>query len=88
VQYEDVDYTMKLLETGWKIACDRRVAVRHIENVTTRSLKDHPYARTAVRHAMVFREKWGHRLPALATLTDADISWAPGPESAGGREPV
>jgi hypothetical protein len=64
------------------------VAVRHIENVTTRSLKDHPYARTAVRHAMVFREKWGHRLPALATLTDADISWAPGPESAGGREPV
>jgi GT2 family glycosyltransferase len=76
MHYQDVDYTMTILEAGWKIACDRRVTLRHIGNVTTRNLKDHSYARTAVRHAMVFREKWGHRLPALATLIDKDISWA------------
>jgi len=79
VQYEDIDLCVRLGLAGWKIACECSVRVRHIENVTTRNLKDYPFARLTVRQGMIFREKWADVLPQIATLTDQDIYWGPIP---------
>jgi GT2 family glycosyltransferase len=79
MQYEDVDLCVRLHLAGWKILCDRGVRIQHIENVTTRSLEDHPYARVSVRHGMKFREKWAHVLPELATMSRDDIFWGSTP---------
>ena len=79
MQYWDVDFCVRLGLAGWKTVCDCSVRVKHIENVTTRNLKDHPYARVSVRHGMKFREKWADVLPQIATITDEDIYWGPIP---------
>ena len=79
VQYEDIDFCLRLGLAGWKMACDCSVSVRHIENVTTRNLKDHPFARLTVRQGMIFREKWAHLLPQIATISEQDIYWGPIP---------
>ena len=79
MQYWDVDFCVRLGVAGWKILCDCGVRVIHIENVTTRNLKDHPYARVAVRHGMIFREKWADLLPQIATVCEDDIYWGPIP---------
>jgi GT2 family glycosyltransferase len=78
VQYEDVDLCVRLHLAGWKILCDCRVQIKHIENVTTRNLKGYPFARLTVRNAMTFREKWAEVLPQLATIAQDDIVWEPG----------
>jgi len=75
MQYEDVDFCLRLRVAGWKVVCDPGVRIAHIENVTTRSLTGHAFARTSVRNAMLFREKWSDLLPEVATLTEDDISW-------------
>lgn len=75
MQYEDVDFCLKLNQANWKILCDRSVKIKHIENVTTRNLKDHPYARVSVKHWVKFREKWADILPQVATITPEDIYW-------------
>ena len=79
VQYEDVDLCVRLGLVGWKIICDRSIRIQHIENVTTRNLKDHPFARMTVKHGMQFREKWADFLPKIATIVDKDIYWGPIP---------
>jgi GT2 family glycosyltransferase len=79
VQYEDIDLCIRLGLAGWKIACECSVRVRHIGSVTTRDLKDYPFARLTVRRGMIFREKWLDVLPQIATLTDRDIYWGPIP---------
>jgi GT2 family glycosyltransferase len=79
MQYWDVDFCVRLGQAGWKTVCDCSISIKHIENVTTRNLKEHPYARVSVRHGMRFREKWAGILPHIATLTDKDIYWGPIP---------
>ncbi|MBN1219957.1 MAG: glycosyltransferase [Anaerolineae bacterium] len=79
MQYWDVDFCVRLGQAGWKIVCDCSVRIKHIENVTTRNLKEHPYARVSARHGMRFREKWSHILPQIATITEEDIYWGPIP---------
>lgn len=79
MQYWDVDFCVRLVLAGWKILCDRSVRIEHIENVTTRNLKDHPYARVSVRHGMQFRKKWANILPKIATISEDDIYWGPVP---------
>lgn len=80
MQYEDVDFCLRVGQAGWKIICDRSIRFKHIENVTTRNLQEHPYARVSVRHGMRFREKWAGILPQIATLADHDIYWGPIPD--------
>jgi GT2 family glycosyltransferase len=75
MQYEDVDWCLRLGLAGWKVHCNPRVRIGHIENVTTRNLKGHPFARTAARHGLAFTEKWRDLLPQVATITEDDISW-------------
>jgi GT2 family glycosyltransferase len=79
MQYWDVDFCMRLGLAGWKIVCDCSVSIKHIENVTTRNLQEHPYARVSVRHGMRFREKWADVLPKIATIAEEDIYWGPIP---------
>lgn len=81
VQYEDVDFCVRLGSAGWKILSDRGVFIKHIENVTTKNLDEYPFARLTVKHGMVFRKKWQKILPKIATLTDEDIYWAPIPRT-------
>jgi len=76
VQYEDVDFCIRLKLAGWKVICERDITIKHIENVTTRNLQDHPFARLTVRQAIRFKEKWLSLLPQLATITEKDIHWA------------
>lgn len=85
VQYEDVDFCVRLGLEGWKIICDRSVKIAHIGNVTTRNLPDHPFARLTVRNAMRFREKWASVLPQIATIREEEIYWGPIPRPAGGE---
>jgi GT2 family glycosyltransferase len=84
VQYEDVDFCVRLGLEGWKIICDRSVKIAHIGNVTTRNLSDHPFARLTVRNAMRFRQKWASVLPQIATLGEEEIYWGPIPRPAEG----
>jgi GT2 family glycosyltransferase len=79
MQYEDVDFCVRLTLAGWKIVCDRGVRVKHIGNVTTRNLEGQPYTRVAARHGMIFREKWANILPQIATIGEDDIYWGPIP---------
>jgi len=79
MQYWDVDFCVRLTQAGWKILCDRSVRIKHIENMTTRHLKEYPYARVAVRHWMLFRQKWAEVLPKIATIDEDDIYWGPIP---------
>lgn len=79
VQYEDVDFCIRLKLAGWKVICDRDLKIEHIENVTTRNLQDHPFARLTVRQAMRFKEKWLELLPQLATITEKEIYWGANP---------
>jgi GT2 family glycosyltransferase len=81
VQYEDVDLCVRLGLTGWKTVCERRVRIQHIENVTTRNLQDHPFARLTARQAIRFKEKWADILPKIATMTEDEIYWGPIPRS-------
>lgn len=80
MQYEDVDFCVRLGLAGWKIICERSVAIKHIENITTRHLIDYPFARLTVKQALLFRKKWAEILPKIATLSDEDIYWGPIPE--------
>jgi GT2 family glycosyltransferase len=75
VQYEDVDLCVRLHLAGWKTLCDCSVQMKHMENVTTRNLTEHPFARLTVRNGMTFKEKWAELLPQLATITPDEISW-------------
>ena len=75
VQYEDVDLCVRLHLAGWKTLCDCNVQIKHIENVTTRNLKEYPFARLTVRNGMTFREKWAEVLPQLATIAHDDIAF-------------
>jgi GT2 family glycosyltransferase len=75
VQYEDVDLCVRLRLAGWKVICEPGVRIRHIENVTSRNLKGHPFARLTVRNGMTFKQKWSDVLPRLATIDLDDISW-------------
>ncbi|HID61157.1 MAG TPA: glycosyltransferase [Anaerolineae bacterium] len=84
MQYEDVDFCLRLGLEGWKIICDRSVRITHIGNVTTRNLPDHSFARLTVRNAMRFREKWASVLPQIATIRDEEIYWGPIPRPADG----
>jgi len=77
VQYEDVDLCIRLHLAGWKTLCDCSVQIKHIENVTTRNLKEYPFARLTVSNGMKFREKWAEVLPQLATIAHDDIVWEP-----------
>lgn len=79
VQYEDVDLCVRLRLAGWKVLCDCSVVIKHIENVTTRNLKDHPFARLTVRNGMRFKRKWADILPQVATISDDEIYWGPIP---------
>lgn len=81
MQYEDIDFCVRLGQAGWKILCDRTVRIRHIGNVTTRNVEDHPFARMAVRHGMRFRKKWSDILPQIATITEEDIYWGSVPRA-------
>jgi GT2 family glycosyltransferase len=78
-QYEDIDLCVRLKLAGWKILCDRSVRIKHIENVTTRNLKDYPFARLTVSRGMRFKEKWANVLPQLATIAADEIYWGPIP---------
>jgi len=80
-QYEDVDFCLRLGQAGWKILCDRGIRLTHTENVTTRNLRDYPFARLTVKNAMIFKEKWKETIPAIATLTEEDIYWGPVPRA-------
>ena len=79
MQYWDVDFCVQLGQFGWKIICDRSIKMKHIENVTTRHLKEHPYTRISVQHWIQFREKWADILPQIATITENNIYWGPIP---------
>ncbi len=79
VQYEDLDLCARLRLAGWKVLCDCSVRIKHIENVTTRNLKDHSFARLTVRNGMRFKEKWADLLPQLATISEEEIYWGPIP---------
>lgn len=81
MQYEDVDFCVRLGQAGWKIVCDAGVHIRHIENVTTRHLAGDQFARLTVRQGMKFKEKWAAVLPQIATITEADIYWGPIPRA-------
>lgn len=78
-QYEDVDFCVRLKLENWKIVCDRRVRMMHIEHVTTKNIPDHPFERLNARNAMRFREKWADVLPQLATISQDEIYWGPIP---------
>jgi GT2 family glycosyltransferase len=75
MQYEDVDFCLRLRLAGWKTLCHPGVRIAHIENVTTRNLKEHPYGRTAARQWMTFADRWSDVLPQVATIPEDDISW-------------
>jgi GT2 family glycosyltransferase len=77
--YEDVDFCLGLGRAGWKIVCDCRVRVKHIENVTSRNLKGDSYTRVAVQNWIKFREKWAELLPQLASISEDQIYWGPIP---------
>lgn len=77
VQYEDLDFCVRMGLAGWNILCNRSVRIRHVANVTTRNLKEHPFARLTVRQGMRFKEKWAAHLPQLATISEDDIDWGP-----------
>jgi GT2 family glycosyltransferase len=79
VQYEDVDFCVRLGLAGWTIVCDRSVTVRHIENVTTQNLENYGFSRLTVRQWMQFKEKWVDVLPQIATISEEDIYWGPIP---------
>ena len=81
MQYADVDFCVRLGLAGWKIVCDRSVRIKHMGNVTTRSLEGQPYTRVAVRHGMIFREKWANILPQIAMISEDDIYWGPIPRT-------
>lgn len=79
MQYWDVDYCMQLEAIGSSVLCDRRIQVRHIVNTTTRSMGDGFFARTAVKHGIIFRERWGDRLRTIDAIEDREIYWGPIP---------
>jgi GT2 family glycosyltransferase len=79
VQYEDVDFCLRLGLARWKIVCDCSVRIMHIGNVTTQNLEDYSFSRLTVRQWMRFREKWADILPQIATLAEDDIYWGPIP---------
>jgi GT2 family glycosyltransferase len=79
VQYEDVDFCVRLGLAGWKVVCDRSVCIKHVGNVTTSNLEDFPFARLTVRQGMRFKEKWADILPQIATIAEDDIYWGPIP---------
>jgi len=83
-QYEDVDFCVRLGLGGWKIICNCSVKIAHIENVTTRNIPEHPFARLTVRNAIQFREKWASVLPQIATIREEEIYWGPIPRPAEG----
>jgi len=78
--YEDIDFCVRLGLAGWKIICDYRIHLKHLEHVTSANLKEHPFARLMVRQAIRFREKWADILPEIGTLTPDDIYWGPIPK--------
>jgi GT2 family glycosyltransferase len=75
VQYEDVDLCIRLSLSKWKILCDCGVRIKHIENVTTRKIKDHSFDRLTVRRGMRLKEKWADVLPKIANIDEDEIYW-------------
>lgn len=85
MQYQDVDFCVRLGLAGWKIVCERSVRVMHIEHATTRNIPGRSFERLNARNAMRFREKWAAVLPKIATIEQEDIYWGPIPRIEGRR---
>jgi GT2 family glycosyltransferase len=81
VQYEDIDFCVRIGLAGWKTVCDCSIKIQHIGNVTTRNIRNHSFARLTVRQGMRFKEKWADILPQIATIHEKDIYWGPIPRN-------
>jgi GT2 family glycosyltransferase len=86
MQYQDMDFCVRLGLAGWRIICERGVRLMHIGHVTTRNIPGYPFERHSARNGMLFRDKWADVLPAIATIEREDIYWGPIPRLAEGIE--
>jgi GT2 family glycosyltransferase len=82
MQYQDVDFCVRLGLAGWDIICERSVKMMHIGHVTTRNIPGYPFERHSARNGMLFRDKWADVWPEIATIEQQDIYWGPIPRLA------
>ena len=74
VQYEDLDFCMRVRELGLACACDPTIEVYHFEGTTTASRGRDDYVRTILANSAKFRERWHEQLKNLPN-DDGDGSW-------------
>lgn len=58
VQYEDIDFCMRILEKGMNIAYLNTVEIYHFEGMTTASFGQENYVKNIAANSAKFREKW------------------------------
>jgi GT2 family glycosyltransferase len=74
VQYEDLDFCMRVRELGLVCACDPSIEVYHFEGTTTASRGRDDYVRTILANSAKFRERWHEQLKQFPN-DDGDWSW-------------
>lgn len=75
VQYEDLDYCLRVNEAGYHCAYTAAVDIYHFESMTTASFGDETYLRTIARNSMTFRRRWHGVIQEFGEDSD-DYQWA------------
>lgn len=74
VQFEDLDYCIRVRRAGYYCACEPRAELYHFEGITTASFGEESYSRTIVINSARFRRKWRDYLKTLPP-DPADYRW-------------
>jgi GT2 family glycosyltransferase len=74
VQYEDLDFCMKVNQAGYYCAYTPDVEIYHFEGTTTAASGQMNYIRVIVENSSKFRERWKDELASLPE-DDGDFTW-------------
>lgn len=76
VQYEDLDYCMRVNQAGYHCAYTPRVELYHFEGRTTGAAGKQVYVRVIAENSAKFRRKWRDTIRELPE-DEADYRWLP-----------
>lgn len=76
VQYEDIDLSYRLRNSGYRITYVPGVEMYHFENVTTQGSPDVRGTYHIINHGMLFKKRWHFMFSKEEGPEDKEIRWA------------
>jgi GT2 family glycosyltransferase len=75
VQYEDIDLSYRLRQSGYRIVHVPEVEMYHFENVTTQGSPDVRGTYRIIKHGMLFKKRWHSMFSKEDGPLDEEVRW-------------